>query len=152
MRGPGSLLVIGRQQREDGVGLKEVTADGRGQDLGGRFTLQHFERLANHWGALAPHPSNYTRDGVLASVRGPTDGIVEWVPFAQRRAASIDAAFPGQLRALPHESPAVLIASNEQEADRISEGLDVGKGYMCTDTAQLASTFEKIFQASVAAT
>ena len=46
---------------------------------------------------------------------------------------------------------AVLIASNEQEAERISEALDVGKAYMCTDTAQLASTFEKIFQASVAA-
>ena len=32
---------------------------------------------------------------------------------------------------------AVLIASNEQEADRISAALDVGKGYMCTDTAQV---------------
>ena len=95
----------------DAVATHRIVCFG-GQDLGGRFTLQHFERLANHWGALVPHPSNYTRDGVLASVRGPTDGIVEWVPFAQRRAASIDAAFPGQLRALPHESPAVLIASN----------------------------------------
>lgn len=46
---------------------------------------------------------------------------------------------------------AVLIASNEQEADRISEAIDVGRAYVCTDTAQLASTFEKIFQASVAA-
>ena len=95
----------------DAVATHQIVCFG-GQDLGGRFTLQHFERLANHWGALVPHPSNYTRDGVLASVRGPTDGIVEWVPFAQRRAASIDAAFPGQLRALAHESPAVLIASN----------------------------------------
>jgi len=47
---------------------------------------------------------------------------------------------------------AVLIASNEEEAERISKALDVGKGYMCTDTSLLASTFEKIFQASVAAT
>jgi hypothetical protein len=46
----------------------------------------------------------------------------------------------------------VLIASNEEEAERISKALDVGKGYMCTDTSLLASTFEKIFQASVAAT
>ena len=47
---------------------------------------------------------------------------------------------------------AVLIASNESEADRIVNALDVGKGYACTDTSQLASTFERIFQASVAAT
>ncbi len=46
---------------------------------------------------------------------------------------------------------AVLIASNEEEADRISKGLDVGKGYVCTDTSLLASTMEKIFTASVAA-
>jgi hypothetical protein len=45
---------------------------------------------------------------------------------------------------------AVLIASNEQEADAISEALDVGRGYVCTDTSQLASTMERIFQASVA--
>ena len=44
---------------------------------------------------------------------------------------------------------AVLIASNEEEADRIATGLEVGKGYVCTDTALLASTMEKIF-ASVA--
>ena len=45
---------------------------------------------------------------------------------------------------------AVLIASNETEADRISTALDHGRGYVCTDTAQLAATFERIFQASVA--
>ena len=44
----------------------------------------------------------------------------------------------------------VLIASNETEADRISTALDHGRGYVCTDTAQLAATFERIFQASVA--
>ena len=42
---------------------------------------------------------------------------------------------------------AVLIASNEEEADRISRGLDVGKGYVCTDTGLLASTMERIFAA-----
>ena len=46
---------------------------------------------------------------------------------------------------------AVLISSNDLEADEISSALDVGKGYVCTDTKDLASTFEKIFQASVAA-
>ena len=46
---------------------------------------------------------------------------------------------------------AVLIGNAEQEADRISAALDPGKGYMCTNTADLASTFERIFQSSVAA-
>ena len=82
-----------------------------GQDLE-RFTLQDFERLANHWGAPYPHPSNFTRDGVLASEHGPTEGEVEWVPFADRRASGVNRAFPGELQCLPHESPAVLIASN----------------------------------------
>ncbi len=81
------------------------------QDLE-RFTLQDFERLANHWGAPYPHPSNFTRDGVLASEHGPTDGEVEWVPFADRRASGVNQAFPDELQCLPHESPAVLIASN----------------------------------------
>ena len=82
-----------------------------GQDLE-RFTLQDFERLANYWGAPYPHPSNFTRDGVLASEHGPTEGEVEWVPFADRRASGVNRAFPGELQCLPHESPAVLIASN----------------------------------------
>ena len=82
-----------------------------GQDLE-RFTLYDFERLANHWGAPYPHPSNFTRDGVLGSEHGPTDGEVQWVPFVDRRAAGVNRAFPGELACLPHESPAVLIASN----------------------------------------
>lgn len=44
----------------------------------------------------------------------------------------------------------MLIGNAEQEADRISAALDAGKGYMCTNTADLASTFERIFEASVA--
>ena len=63
---------------------------------------------------------------------------------------------PGEWNRILNGTPsvrayAVLIASNEQEAERISEALDVGKAYVCTDTSQLASTMEKIFQASVAA-
>lgn len=45
---------------------------------------------------------------------------------------------------------AVLIASNEAEAERISGVLEPGRGYVCTDTGQLAKTFERIFEASVA--
>ena len=46
---------------------------------------------------------------------------------------------------------AVLIASNESEAERIRDALAPGRGYVCTDTSQLAATFEQIFHASVAA-
>ena len=42
-------------------------------------------------------------------------------------------------------------ARGELARERISEALDVGKAYVCTDTSQLASTMEKIFTASVAA-
>ena len=44
---------------------------------------------------------------------------------------------------------AVLIASNEAEADAIQAGLAPGRGHVCTDTEMLAATFERIFQASV---
>jgi hypothetical protein len=44
---------------------------------------------------------------------------------------------------------AILIASNESEADRIHAALAPGRGHVCTDTAQLAVTFERIFAASV---
>ena len=43
---------------------------------------------------------------------------------------------------------AILIASNELEAEGIRAALAPGRGHVCTDTAKLASTFEKIFQAS----
>ena len=44
---------------------------------------------------------------------------------------------------------AILIASNEAEAETIRAALAPGRGYVCTDTAQLAATFERIFAASV---
>ena len=46
---------------------------------------------------------------------------------------------------------AVLIGNSEEEGQRISAAMDVGRAYVCTDSAQLAATFERIFQASVAA-
>jgi hypothetical protein len=58
-----------------------------GQDLA-CFTLEDFERIANHFGAPYPHPSNFTRDGVLASEHGPTDGAVEWVCTVARQAST----------------------------------------------------------------
>ena len=44
---------------------------------------------------------------------------------------------------------AILIASNEMEAEQIHAQLAPGRGHVCTDTAQLAATFENIFSASL---
>lgn len=82
-----------------------------GQDLQ-RFSLAHFERFANHWGALIPHPSNFLRGGKPAQQDGATDGEIALIPYAQRKAAVADTTLPDQLQCLPHESPAVLLATN----------------------------------------
>ena len=82
-----------------------------GQDLES-FTLAHFERFANHWGAPVPHPSNFMRGGKPAQRDGASDGPVEIMPFAERPAAAVNRVFPGRLECLPHESPAVLVVSN----------------------------------------
>lgn len=82
-----------------------------GQDLS-RFSLAHFERFANHWGAPIPHPSNFTRGGKPAQQDGATDGAVEFIPYEGRRVAAANRTLPGQLQCLPHESPAVLVATN----------------------------------------
>ena len=77
-----------------------------GQDLS-RFSLRHFERFANHWGAVLPHPSNC----VDPYVKGPP-GAIKFLPVGRRRAAVVNETFPGRLQALPHDSPAVLTVSN----------------------------------------
>ena len=82
-----------------------------GQDLE-RFTLQHLERFANHWGAPLPHPSNFLRGGKPAQSDGASDGAIEMIPLAERIAAHVDAAFPSELQCLPHDSPVVLVVSN----------------------------------------
>ena len=85
-----------------------------GQDLA-RFSLAHFERFANHWGAPIPHPNNFMRGGKLAQDDGASDGPIEWVPYEKRRVAAVDKFFPNQLQCLPHESPTVLVVSNFDE-------------------------------------
>ena len=82
-----------------------------GQDLS-RFSLAHFERFANHWGAPVPHPNNFMRGGKPAQQNGASDGAIEWIPYEKRSVAAVDKTFPGQLQCLPHESPAVLVAAN----------------------------------------
>lgn len=82
-----------------------------GQDLE-RFSLSHFERFANHWGAPVPHPNNFTRGGKPAQQDGASDGLIEWIPYEKRRVAAVDKTFPGQLQCLPHESPTVLVTAN----------------------------------------
>jgi alpha-ketoglutarate-dependent taurine dioxygenase len=98
-----------------------------GQDLT-RFSLAHFERFANHWGAPIAHPSNFMRGGKPAQQNGSSDGPIELIPYQQRKAAIADKALPGQLQCLPHESPAVLVATNllgnieEQDAFMLAGG------------------------------
>jgi len=82
-----------------------------GQDLN-RFSLAHFERFANHWGAPIPHPNNFMRGGKPAQQDGDSDGAIEWIPYQKRQVAAVDRTFPGRLRCLPHESPTVLVVSN----------------------------------------
>lgn len=82
-----------------------------GQDLS-TFSLAHFERFANHWGAPVPHPNNFLRGGKPAQSDGASDGMIEWIPFEKRRVAAVNAAFPGRLQCLEHESPTVLVVSN----------------------------------------
>lgn len=82
-----------------------------GQDLS-RFSLAHFERFANHWGAPVPHPNNFMRGGKPAQQDGASDGPIELIPYADRAAAAADKTFPGRLQCLPHESPTVLVVSN----------------------------------------
>eukprot|EP01045_Picozoa_sp_COSAG04_P008616 COSAG04_NODE_481_length_13663_cov_9.055662_7_plen_224_part_00 len=77
-----------------------------GQDLE-RFSLAHFERFANHWGAILPHPKNC----VDPYVKGPP-GSIEFLPFDERRVARVNETFPGKLEALPHDTPSVLMISN----------------------------------------
>ncbi|MYB37622.1 MAG: hypothetical protein F4Y26_09605, partial [Gammaproteobacteria bacterium] len=82
-----------------------------GQNLA-TFSLQHFERFANHWGAPVPHPSNFLRGGKPAQMDGDSLGAIEWRPLEQRMVSAVNGAFPGQLQCLPHESPAVLVVAN----------------------------------------
>ena len=80
-----------------------------GQDLTA-FSLAHFERFANHWGAPVPHPNNFLRGGKSAQSDGDSDGEFELIPFENRTASAVNLTFPNQLQCLSHQSPAVLVA------------------------------------------
>jgi alpha-ketoglutarate-dependent taurine dioxygenase len=82
-----------------------------GQDLA-RFSLAHFERFANHWGAPIPHPNNFMRGGKPAQEDGASDGPIELIPYEKRQAAAVDTTFPGRFQCQPHKSPTVLVVSN----------------------------------------
>ena len=98
-----------------------------GQDLA-NFSLAHFERFANHWGAPVPHPNNFMRGGKPAQQDGASDGPIQLIPSEQRTAAAVNAAFPGQVQCLPHDSPTVLVTANfrggvvEQAPVRVTAG------------------------------
>ncbi len=97
-----------------------------GQDLA-TFSLAHFERFANHWGAPVPHPNNFMRGGKPAQSDGASDGPFELIPFERRAVTAVNSAFPDQLQCLPHESPAVLVATNFRGSNKGGEP-QVGHG------------------------
>lgn len=71
------------------------------------FSLAHFERFANHWGAPLPHPSNFRRRDAAV------EGEVELLPHEERLFSQVNGAFPGRLHCLPGaQSPAVLVVAN----------------------------------------
>ena len=82
------------------------------------FSVAHFERFANHWGAPLPHPSNFKRASLERFMDNP-----ELLPPGERPSAQVNAAFPGELHCLPGaDSPAVLVVANmhalsEEERD-----------------------------------
>ena len=82
-----------------------------GQDLT-MFSLAHFERFANYWGAPVPHPNNFLRGGKPAQSDGDSDGPFELIPFEKRRVSAVNLTFPDQLQCQPHQSPTVLVVSN----------------------------------------
>ena len=97
-----------------------------GQDLN-RFSLASFERFANHWGAPVAHPSNFLRGGKPAQQDGVSDGAIEFRPYADRKVAAADSTLPGEVACMPHESPAVLVATNllgegDRDKSRLKDG------------------------------
>ncbi|MEE2659183.1 MAG: TauD/TfdA family dioxygenase [Candidatus Latescibacterota bacterium] len=96
-----------------------------GQDLA-RFSLAHFERFANHWGAPVPHPNNFMRGGKPAQSDGDTEGPIELIPFGRRTFTAVNSAFPDQLQCLPHESPTVLVVANFRGRGGTEVGLTHG--------------------------
>jgi alpha-ketoglutarate-dependent taurine dioxygenase len=74
------------------------------------FTLRQFERFANHFGAVVPHPNNFRSGTPGGGDYADADGSVELLPVAERR--GVLARIPGHLEPLPHGSPAVLTVAN----------------------------------------
>ena len=72
------------------------------------FSVAHFERFANHWGAPLPHPSNFKRPALDRFMDNP-----ELLPREERPSSRVNGAFPGELQCLPGaDSPAVLVVAN----------------------------------------
>ena len=53
-----------------------------GQDLS-RFSLDHFERFSNHWGAPVPHPNNFMRGGKPAQGDGLVSSFFTYLLLSQ---------------------------------------------------------------------
>ena len=122
---------------------------------GARKRLQLLQRMAAH--TQYCHPGDQTYEATSLAIRSASSRHADerFVFVVSDADLARYGKRPEEWNAILTSDPsvkayAVLIGNAQQEADRISAALDVGKGYMCTDTAELASTFERIFQASVA--
>ena len=111
VRCEGPLAASGAGLRIAGIDLRRPLGSGKvhalldalgqyrivtlaGQDLES-FSVAHFERFANHWGAPLPHPSNFKRPALERFMDNP-----ELLPYEERPSSRVDAAFPGET-ALP---------------------------------------------------
>ena len=123
--------------------------------LGAKTRLQLLQRMALHTQYCYPGDQTYEATSLAiknAAARQADERFVFVISDADlARYGKRPEEWNEILSADPSvKAYAVLIGNAEQEADRISAALDAGKGYMCTDTSELANTFERIFQASVA--
>ena len=121
---------------------------------GAKARLKMLQRMAAH--TQFCHPGDYTYEASAAAIRE-----IEGRPADERFVFVISDADLKRYGKRPDEwnriltsqpsvgAYAILIASNEAEADSIHAALAPGRGHVCTDTAALAATFERIFAASV---
>ena len=123
---------------------------------GAKLRLQLLQKMAAH--TQYCHPGDQTFEATELAIRETAARAADerFVFVVSDADLERYGKKPEQWNAILTSNPtvrayAVLIGAKEDEAEKISAALDPGKGYVCTDTAQLASTFERIFQASVAA-
>lgn len=79
----------------------------KAQDVNG-FDVHDLERLANHFGAVIPHPKNYAN-----YTSGVSAADLELQPPEKRTSAHVNHAFPGEIECIAGaDSPGVYVVTN----------------------------------------